>query len=446
MKKQYLILCMVFFLIAFTFVAQAKSVKWVYQMTIDSTNGFVLQDNELPMLATLDSRGIVYYATYQNTAGAQDIHVYKMTNILDPSRNATIVDTLSKASVWNQYYGLCCDTADNVYMSYWCDSQFGTDTAIRKYDKDGNLVTTFGTGGSVRPPMISGIPFKTHCLCYVPQTNKLLVAGATGALAARVVGFDAATGNAIDTSNGKDAAVSAARGIAYDVANNIIYTTNSGSDLYKWTGGTPSDLTGYTVTGTCSNYLGSYGVRAQLSFDTEFQQTFSSFWDTTTPERWFISVYNQDSGGGEVQRIVADTSMTYPFYGWAGTCVIGSGNNKRLIALDFGPKKIVVFAPELPQIAPAGPITISLGANRDLTVSLGTEPYTWSIATVSGSPGTLSGFSGNMITFLNSGVGSCIVRCTDTNGLYSEITINVIPTSAPLFTEPVQSTLSRIEE
>jgi hypothetical protein len=388
-----------------------------------------------------------------------DIHVYKMTNVLDTSRNVTILDTVSNVSIFNQYYGLCTDTANNVYAGiYYTVGLPAGDSTIRKYDANGSLVTSFGTNGSLSPPLMAGLSFRPGALSYIPASNKLVVTANNGApdttYTGRLVGLDANTGVGIDISLGvtisnytsTTPALRYIRGMAYDAANNKFLTLNSVGLLERWSGGTPSDLTGYVVETALRDYLSAYGTRLQLSFDSEYRQTFASV-SSAVPERYYISVVDLDSGN-ETQRLTADSDSTVGPYGWcAGSCLIGSGNNKRLIAVDYyAASKLHLYAPELPQIIPAGPITISMGLNRDFTASLGVGPYTWSIATVSGIPGTLSAYIGSTVTFVSSSTGSCIVRCTDANGLYAEATINVIPTSAPLYIEPVQMYRPRLEE
>jgi hypothetical protein len=457
--KKILVVIIMLSLILLAHNSQAKSVKWVYQGAIDTTTGLALQSHERLMLAASDSRGIFYYATYESAAAYMDIHVYKMTNVLDTSRNVTILDTVSNVSIYNQYYGLCTDTANNVYAgTYYTVGLPAGDSTIRKYDANGSLVTSFGTNGSLSPPMMAGLSFRPGAMTYVPGSNKLVVTGNSGApdttYTGRLVGLDANTGGGIDTSLGvtisnytsTTPALRYIRGMAYNAANNNFLTLNSVGLLERWSGGTPSDLTGYIVETALQNYLSAYGTRLQLSFDSEYRQTFASV-SSAVPERYYISVVDLDSGN-ETQRLTADSDSTAGPYGWcAGSCLIGGGNNKRLIAVDYyAGSKLHIYAPELPQISPTGPITLSIGMNRDLTAILGTEPYTWSINTISGSPGTLNVYAGNTVTFLSSDTGSCIVRCTDANGLYAEVTINVVPTSAPLFVEPVQASRSRLEE
>jgi hypothetical protein len=454
--KKYIIVSLIFVLLC-SMVAFGKSVKWVYQGAIDTTNGLTVQTTEKIILATSDSRGIVYYATYQNGAAYLDMHVYKMINILDAgSRSVTILDTMSNVSIWNQYYGLCTDTADNVYVgTYYTVGLPAGDSTIRKYDANGGLVTSFGTNGSVSPPTMAGLSFRPGALTYVPGSNKLVVTSNSPAPdtthTGRLVGLDANTGVGIDTSFGiatssfQGGAVSLRyiRSMAYDAVNNNFLTLNSIGLLERWNGGTPSDLTGYVIETVIQNYVSLYGVRLQLSFDSEYRQTFASV-SSAVPEQYYISVLDLDNGN-ELQRLTADSMVGT--YGWcAGSCLIGSGNNKRFIALDFAANKMHIYAPELPQIAPAGPITTSIGINRDFTASLGVTPYTWSVDTVSGAPGTLSVSTGNAVTFLSSSTGSCIVRCTDANGLYAEVTINVIPTAAPLYIEPAKMDSLRLEE
>lgn len=444
------------FVVLCAITVYGKSVKWIYQGAIDTTTGLALQSNERLMLAASDSRGIIYYATYQNTAAYMDMHVYKMTNILNYStRTATILDTMSNVSIWNQYYGLCTDTADNVYAgTYYTVGLPAGDSTIRKYDANGNLVTSFGTNGSLSPPIMADSTFRPGALCYAPGANKLVVSGTSPdyIYTGRLVGLNANTGVGIDTSLGVStscfgastvASIRYIRGMAYDAANNYFLTLNSIGLLERWSGGTPSDLAGYAVSTVIQNYVSLYGVRLQLGFDAEYHQVFAAV-SSAVPEQYYLSVVDLDSGS-ETQRLTTDSTVGP--YGWcAGSCLIGSGNNKRLIAVDFARSRLHIYAPELPQIAPAGPITISIGINRDFSASLGVEPYTWSVNTVSGAPGTLSVSTGNTVTFLSSGTGNCVVRCTDSNGLYAEVTINVVPTTAPLYIEPVQKNYFRLEE
>lgn len=448
MKKYITIVMLLVILCAMT--VYGKSVKWVYQGAIDTTNGLTLQANEKPILAASDSRGIVYYATYQNTAAYLDMHVYKMTDILDvDSRSVTILDTMSNVSIWNQYYGLCTDTADNVFVgAYYTVGLPAGDSTIRKYNASGSLVTSFGTNGSVSPPTMAGLTFRPGAMTYVPASNRLVVTGNSASpdttYTGRLVGLDANTGVGIDTSIGISTSCFGTstvinlryiRSMAYDAVNSNFLTLNSAGLLERWSGGLPSDLTGYTVDTVLQNYASLYGVRLQLGFDSEYRQTFAAV-SSAVPEQFFVSVFDLDNKT-ETQRLTADS--TIGFSGWcAGSCLIGSGNDKRLIIVDYQRNKMHLYAPELPQIAPAGTITISIGINRDFTASLGVEPYTWSINTVSGLPGTLSATTGNNVTFLSSSTGSCIVRCTDVNGLYAEVTINVVPTAAPLYRESVQ--------
>ncbi|MCX7918224.1 MAG: hypothetical protein N3A72_01190 [bacterium] len=451
MKKNLIVGIMVS-LILLAVNSQAKSVKWVYQGAIDTSNGLALSPTERLIRVAADSRGVVYYGTYQNQAGRGDIHIYKLVNVLDPgTRAASILHTVSDISVWNQYYGLTCDTADNVYFSYYYDiGAFGGETAICKYDKDGNVVTSFGTNGKVSPPVMDGLSFRAGGLCYVPASNKIVLSGISPnpnvQYTSRLVGIDAATGIGIDTSYGASTSggsIRFIRGLTYDAANNNFLTLNSIGLLERWSGGTPSDLTGYAIDSVLMNYNSMYGVRLQLGFDGEYRQTFASV-SSAVPERYFISVYDLDSGV-ETQRLTADSTVGPT--GWcSGSCTIGSGNNKRLIAIDFVASKLHIYAPELPQLVPSGSLTISIGINRELTASLGTKPYTWSINTISGSPGTLSAVSGDSVTFISTGVGSCVVRCTDANGLYAEVTINVVPTVAPLYPDTPEFNRVRLEE
>ncbi|MFB3897911.1 MAG: hypothetical protein ACE14V_16600 [bacterium] len=448
MKKNIILIMLLIVLCAIT--VYGNSVKWIYQGAIDTTNGLMVDTSERLVLAASDSRGVVYYATYQSIAGvALDIHVYKFENILNSTtRNVTILDTLSSVSVYNQYYGLTTDTADNVYVGYYhTASPFGGDSIIRKYDKNGSMVLGFGSNGTLRPPMIAGLSFKPGALTYLPASNKLIVTSNSSApdttYTGRLVGLDANTGVGIDTSIGISTSCFGTstvinlryiRSMAYDAVNSNFLTLNSAGLLERWSGGTPADLTGYAVNTVIKNYASLYGVLLQLSFDSEYRQTFAAV-SSAVPERYYISVLDLDNGN-ELQRLTAEN--TVGAYMWCGgSCLIGSGNNKRFIALDYASKKMHIYAPELPQIAPAGPITISMGLNQDFTASLGVEPYTWSINTISGSPGTLSTSTGSQVTFITSSTGSCMVRCTDVNGLYAELTINVVPTSAPLYFESV---------
>lgn len=433
-------------------VAYGKDIRWVYVGAISTTDGLVLEPWERLMTMGVDSRGIVYYGTYQSDASAvRDLHIYKVTNILDPNtRTIVALDTLSNVGVYNQYYGIATDTANAVYFSYWYENPAPGDTAIRKYDADGNKATSFGTNGQLSPTL-AGLYFRVGALTYLAEAHKLVGTGISPSPATqytgRLVGFDANSGLGIDTTTAVDTTggpLRFIRAVVYDPQENQFITLDSYGYLLRWRGGTPANLEGYTIDSVLKSYNSAYGVRLQLSLDTEFRQVFASV-TSAVAENTFVSVYDLD-GLTEIQRLTPAGAVPGPS-GWcAGSCVIGSGVNKRLLVADFNARSIRIFAPETPQISPPGPITVTRGGSRTLSASAGKPPYTWSITTVAGAPGYLSDYTGAQVTFISEDTGVCIVRCTDANELYSEVVINVVPTSAPIFPDIAEATVIIKEE
>ncbi|MDI6783231.1 MAG: hypothetical protein QME64_03935 [bacterium] len=96
-------------------------------------------------------------------------------------------------------------------------------------------------------------------------------------------------------------------------------------------------------------------------------------------------------------------------------------------------------------LSPPGPITMNPGATKDFTASGGTNNFTWSLST--DTVGFLNTTSGATVTFSALSAGSVDLTVSDP-GLplqQQTVTINVVPTTAPLYIEAAEVKTNRFE-
>lgn len=86
----------------------------------------------------------------------------------------------------------------------------------------------------------------------------------------------------------------------------------------------------------------------------------------------------------------------------------------------------------VPYITPSSIVGIKPGGQQVFTVNGGEAPFSWSLSTTG--IGVLNTTSGNTVTFTSSSTyGSVTLTLTDANNMSSSVTINIVPTSAPLY-------------
>jgi len=240
MKKVLLVLCLIV-------LPMAASAEWTWVKSIDISS---VLDGRAKDVAS-DSNGSLYFTTY---FGAATRHIWKVANpITETTPAVTQFDSDSGYPSSNAAH-LAVDANNNIYLAM--DTNDAATSWIKKYQSNGSLDTSFGTGGTLSPIVIGGANRRPRAIGLTGSpSNKILVSmfmtpyslGAVDALTG-------ADGGAIITtygdSDGNGVADNAEmfQGIAYDDSENAIYG-NAMADLIKLTGASANlnDLTTFNT-------------------------------------------------------------------------------------------------------------------------------------------------------------------------------------------------------
>jgi hypothetical protein len=113
-------------------------------------------------------------------------------------------------------------------------------------------------------------------------------------------------------------------------------------------------------------------------------------------------------------------------------------------------KEIDVFGVPTPLTLSEKTVSISIGSSKVFSASGGLTPYTWSFSTsvsqLTTAIGNIDTNTGPIVTFTAISTGAMDLFCTDNDSPASiaSVRIIVIPTSAPLFPEPVSRSITRV--
>lgn len=227
MKKLLLVFCLIV-------LPMAASAEWTWVKSIDISS--VLDGRAKDVAA--DSNGSLYFTTY---FGAATRHIWKVANpITETTPAVTQFDSDSGYPSSNAAH-LAVDANNNIYLAM--DTNDAATSWIKKYQSNGALDSSFGTGGTLSPIVVGGANRRPRAIGLTGSpSNKILISffmtpyslGAVDALTG-------ADGGAIITtygdSDGNDVADNNElfQGIAYDDTENAIYG-NAMADLIKLTG------------------------------------------------------------------------------------------------------------------------------------------------------------------------------------------------------------------
>ncbi|MCC5877462.1 MAG: hypothetical protein JJU11_14675 [Candidatus Sumerlaeia bacterium] len=212
-----------------------------------------------------DSTGRVYLSQ----SSPSTMRVYYTDNILSET-TVDYTQLVEDNAMANGFQGLVVDGDDNVFVLGESGGA-GTNT-LRKFDSNGDLVTTFGTAGVVNPTnRLTGLSI---------LSNGTLIAATFGG---QLYTFDPETG--AETTAGDTGAGNFVRDIAVRPDSvggaDEIYATWSGS-LVKFTGGTADNPSSYTVTTVVSaqadaGFQTRPGVHYNASDDTVIFGNYGSY-------------------------------------------------------------------------------------------------------------------------------------------------------------------------
>lgn len=242
-------------LVAICFSASAE---WTWVKTID-VSGVLPAGSRVKDLEA-DAYGNLYFTGYFGTGNVNQI--WKIANPItgDPPAITVFNTDGGYASTNAAHLAINPFESSNVFLCF--DSGSEADSWIKKYLPNGNLDTSFGSGGVLSPVVLNGTNMRPRAIAYTGGTNKLLVSVFVSTNENYLGILDADTGAdggaviATLSDRNDDGTVAESevfQGIAYDPVGNAIYG-NAMGDLIKVTGpsATLDDLSTFTdFTGVC---------------------------------------------------------------------------------------------------------------------------------------------------------------------------------------------------
>lgn len=314
------------------------SAEWTYFDQVPAPDG-----NIGTIRLAADSTGRVYLS--RSTTGA--MRIYYTDDILAATVDYT--QLVEDNAMANGFQGLVVDADDNVYV-LGESGTVGTGT-LRKFDSNGDLVTTFGTAGVATPSnRLTGLSI---------LSNGTLIATTFGG---QLYTFDPDTGAetiAADTGSGNFVRDIAVRP---DTVGGVdeIYATRSGS-LVKFTGGTVDFPTSYTVTTVVSS-------QPDASFQTRPGVHYNASDDTVIFGNYGNAFNVVD---GETNDLLATlTQMNNaadPFVNTSDAVTIDGGDGYEYLILSSNSTVLSIYRWEIP------PVTIGM-ENFDDVSDLAFDP------------------------------------------------------------------------
>ncbi len=211
---------------ASTLLTSTALAQWAHEVTIEVGDDIV---GSLKSIAASPDGDTLYFTTYFGS-GPRPIYM-----IADPLGADPAVDVFADPAYGSTNgSGLTVDPVGNVFFTH--DTNDAATSYLQKYDSAGNLVTSFGTNGTVSPVVfnVGGAPtnHRPRESSWVAG-DRLLVSNFAMDRLLHV--FDAETGNPIGgaINIGTPTGITdAMHGMAYDPATNVIVGTIRGT---AWT-------------------------------------------------------------------------------------------------------------------------------------------------------------------------------------------------------------------
>ncbi|MCC5877968.1 MAG: hypothetical protein JJU11_17255 [Candidatus Sumerlaeia bacterium] len=217
--------------------------EWTHVKNIDVSDDIVGAIKSI----VVDSQGDILFTTY---FGSGDRPIYRVEDPLATSPTLTTFSTTEYASTNGS--DLTVDGDGNVYFIH--DTNFDTSSYIRKFDSAGNVVASFGSGGTLSPVVfnIAGTPTNRRPRAATAVAGDRFLAFSWGTPMAMAV-LDATTGAPVGLAVDTGAATGIAdsfQGMDYDPATNTI-VGNLRGNLYtiesEIMGASLDNLAEYTI-------------------------------------------------------------------------------------------------------------------------------------------------------------------------------------------------------
>lgn len=141
---------------------------WNWNKEIDISSALPTGARAKDVIA--DSNGNIYFTAF---FGGGTNQIWK---IADPLTATPTITTFNQDGSYGSSNAatLAIDNNDNIYFAY--DTSDAADSYIKKYDTSGNLVTAFGTNGTLSPIVMGGTNVRPRDIGFSgAATNKLLI-------------------------------------------------------------------------------------------------------------------------------------------------------------------------------------------------------------------------------------------------------------------------------
>ncbi|MFB3897488.1 MAG: choice-of-anchor X domain-containing protein [bacterium] len=381
-----------------------------------------------------DSVFITATISFDSTATPGEVWVY--TNAVG---NAQMFDNGTNGDVIS---------GDSVYSAYLPPGSNGANVGWYINAKDNNYLSGINDP-SAAPGTVYYYPIRNNPTIEPIQTVRNATNGTNHIVRGRVIaapGNIASTGNMYiqDTSGGIKIYGSKMRSLAEGDQVTVMGTLASYSGE-KELDVTPTATenavnkdTAITVTTPTAKNI----TTATLNTDSTIQATLVKLTNVgyATGWSWDSVISNSqtkvdDGSGATIMYIYGATGITDP--GSTRFDVVGVAaafGSNTAPTRELKPRHQSDFTANV-VVAPPNDMNVNPGETVQFTASGGTEPYTWSVITVSGT--NVGSISTTGLFTAGPGLGTCTVRATD-SGLKTgdSGTISVVATSAPIYIEP----------